>query len=131
MNEFEEAIRNEFENAERNRREAERTRLYESVKALSDLQASDLIQSVRDMIEAEQARQTHEHDWKINGVEEPGNKPVHPMLSWTPITRVLLECKQCHWLEVQELEGKWTEEQVKGTRGTLPNPIPAPAEGTD
>lgn len=94
--------------------EDERIRRHEAALAASRVEASDIIQSIREMVEAEHVNE-HVHDWHINGVEEPDMSRINPMLRGAPITRVLLQCTGCHWLEVQELEGKWTEEQVRGS----------------
>lgn len=86
----------------------------DAAKAAARVEASDIIQAIREMIEQEHVAE-HVHDWQINGVEAPDTKQIHPMLKGTVITRVLFQCKECHWLEVSELEGNWTAEQVRGS----------------
>jgi hypothetical protein len=66
----------------------------------------------------ELAENYHDHRWDIIGVAYPKGleRPRHPRLGFTgEITRALLKCQVCGILEVLELGGNWTPEQIMGT----------------
>lgn len=63
----------------------------------------------------------HVHMWEILGVWSPAqpNAPVHPRVAASrasSITVVLLRCRTCNWPETSELDGIWTEEQIRKAR---------------
>jgi hypothetical protein len=64
------------------------------------------------------AENYHDHRWDIIGVAYP-KAPIgasHPRFVLSgEITRALLKCRVCGMLEVLELSGNWTPEQILGT----------------
>jgi hypothetical protein len=54
----------------------------------------------------------HVHKWDILGVWRP-TRPAHPRMPNSNTTTVLLRCRVCNWPETSELNGMWTEDQIR------------------
>jgi hypothetical protein len=109
------------ENERYNRQMEERdhaSRAYAREPGFARMEASDIIDAIRDMIAAEQAREReHEHTWEVVGVQYPSeeSKLVHPRyVAPDPVTLILIRCKECGWIMTVSLAGIWTKEQVRG-----------------
>jgi hypothetical protein len=81
--------------------------------------------TIRQRIEQElqeAAQEAHVHQWAIMGVWNPPIRtPIHPRLAVDmPYTVVLLKCRECEWPETTQLEGVWTEDQVRGATDDRP-----------
>jgi hypothetical protein len=55
----------------------------------------------------------HVHRWEILGIQRPARRAPHPRIPDSNTTIVLLRCRTCNWPETSELDGMWTEEQVR------------------
>jgi hypothetical protein len=55
----------------------------------------------------------HVHIWDILGVSPVPARPIHPRIQAPNTTIVLLRCRTCNWPETSELDGVWTEEQIR------------------
>jgi hypothetical protein len=75
---------------------------------------SELATAIYELIA--ELHQSHDHVWEILGVTEPepNRGPRHPLVAARPSTLVLVRCTICQARDIWELEGHWTEEQVRG-----------------
>jgi hypothetical protein len=96
----------------------------EAPKAEKKMRTADqIVQAIRDLINAEEARQAarHDHRWTIIGINRPeGQTPqTHPRtimnLAKDPVTYVLLRCVDCGWIAALELPGHWDDDQIKAS----------------
>jgi len=67
-----------------------------------------IAEAIRDLTE-----NTHIHTWDILGVQNPPKRPIHPRNTVWPTTIILIRCRECNLPQTEELDGTWTEEQVK------------------
>jgi hypothetical protein len=65
-----------------------------------------------DELRKQQTELPHVHVWETLGIWRP-TQPIHPRIRADYTTTVLLRCVTCHWPETSELDGIWTEEQVR------------------
>jgi len=84
----------------------ERSGLADSVEFLAQV----IIAAIRDLTE-----EAHLHEWDILAVYNLPSRPArHPLMPGSIATTfVLIRCGYCHIPQTVELEGEWTEEQVK------------------
>jgi hypothetical protein len=87
---------------------------------------SELATAIYELI-SELRGNSHDHQWDILGVNEPEpappGRPRHPLAPFArPATLVLAGCTICQARDIWELEGTWTEEQVRGARHAASTP---------
>jgi hypothetical protein len=54
----------------------------------------------------------HVHVWDILEAQNQAPQMLHPRLANSPITLVLVRCKECNLPQTVELPGTWTLEQI-------------------
>jgi hypothetical protein len=59
------------------------------------------------------AQNAHVHEWDILGTWKPAGRPVHPRSVQMAETVVLVRCRGCGLPETVNLDGDWTEEQIR------------------
>lgn len=81
----------------------------------SRLAAAEIVRYL--YINATAVTKPHLHVWDILGVRNPPapRVPVHPRMTDYPthITIVLIRCQECNFPQTIELDGLWTESQIK------------------
>jgi hypothetical protein len=58
----------------------------------------------------------HDHIWSVIGVTPPPplNRPIHPREMPAPVyTLILIRCDYCRLVQVEKVEGHWTELQIR------------------